>query len=182
MPKQKPSCRDAALKMLGRRAYAVKEMAGKLKDKQYPGIEIARTIDEFLEQGWLDDAKFAKSRARERAEFSKWGRRRIEQDLKQRGLAEEHISAAMSVLEFPDDPKWETAHDFQETATDLLNRRFGALEKASTHDDNHLDFSDKMKNKNDYQKAKKKRLDFLLRRGFSMAEALKALEENTAKD
>jgi regulatory protein len=160
---------------LGRRDYALKELAGKLKDKGYPGYEIAQTVDQLEQENLLNDERFARSRARYRATASKWGAVRIRQELKKRGVAESVVEAALQELEAPADPEFDDAHDFQETATALLQRRFGVWEKGAAP----AELTAKQSWLKQQQKDKKKRLDFLLRRGFSMGEALKALEEMT---
>ena len=178
MPRQKLSCFDAALKMLSRRGYAVKEIAGKLKEKGYPSYEIAEVIDRLLDKNWLNDEKFAVDRVRYRAEFSKWGKAKIQQELKQKGVEERYITQALSFLVDPEE-KFDGVHDFQETATGLLQRRFGAWPEQFNFSGQEM-FEEKQALLKQKNKEKQKRLNFLLRRGFSMQEAIIALEENMA--
>jgi regulatory protein len=159
---------------LGRRDYALKELAGKLKEKGYPGYDIARTIDQLEEENLLNDARFAHSRARYRATVSKWGAARIRQELGHKGVAKGLIQEAVTALAEPAHHDFDESHDFQETATVLLRRRFGLWQQEAAPSDT----SARQAWLNQQQKEKKKRVDFLLRRGFSLDEALKALEEN----
>ena len=129
---QKMSCFDAAIKLLSKRDYSVKEMAGKLKEKSYEGHTIAETIDRLEGKGWLDDEKFALNKTRYRAEISKWGAQRIRQELMQKGIASSLIDKALAEIKEPADPSYDQPHDFQESATQLLERRFGLLEQTES--------------------------------------------------
>ncbi|MFZ2620673.1 MAG: regulatory protein RecX [Alphaproteobacteria bacterium] len=175
-------CTAHALKLLAKRSHSIKELAGKLYKSGFAKASVAQTIDFLMENKWLDDAKFAENRARYRATQSRWGRNKIRQELQGLGVPSDLTAVALTQLEglVDDDDaalQPEKGHDFQETATALLARKFGTWPeelRASPSADPILrhDWTKKRDN------AKKKRLDFLLRRGFSMAEALHALTEN----
>ncbi len=180
MPKQKLSCFDTALHILSQRSYAVKEMAGKLKTKQFEGYEIAKTIDRLLKANFLNDEDFAQSRTRYRAEVSKWGKNKIHQELIQKGVAENLVTKALENLENPKETYWEKPHDFKETAVALINRRFGAWENAVEPSKPRANFKEQQTYLKQVNKEKKRRIDFLLRRGFSLEEALNAFEKNKA--
>ena len=162
---------DTALDMLSRRGYAVKEMAGALKKKDFSGAEIGEVMARLEENKFLDDAAFAASRARYRATLSNWGKTRILQELAQKGVASDVAATAVSGLVEPEDAFVET-HDFQAAANDLLMRRFKPLEDVFPAE-HHPDF-DRMK----YQKEVQRRVAFLVRRGFSLGEAKIALRVN----
>ncbi len=175
MPKL--SCFDAALKLLARRGYAVKEIAGKLKDKGYKGFDIYEAIERLEEKGWLNDTTFSRSRARYRAEVSRWGKARIVQELKQRGVEADLINKAVELLVNSENPDYDIPHDFKETAVELISRRFGVL-NTQMSEEVQGDFESKTKFLKTIEKEKKRRLNFLLRRGFSMGESMNALEKN----
>ena len=58
-------------------------------------------LERLLARGWLDDRRFALGYARYRAGRRRYGRRRIEQELRRRGLASELIAEALAEV-FPD--------------------------------------------------------------------------------
>jgi regulatory protein len=180
--KTPPTCIDAAFNMLSRRDYAVKEMAGKLKDKKYSGKEIAEVIDRLKELNYLNDEKFALNKARSRAEFSRWGQKRIEMELKTKGVAEDLIRKAIQCVETGEGAFMADPHNWKEEARDLLSKKFG--HKPLQYEDPDADLSDweeKMTQRKEYEKEKNKRLNFLIRRGFTMDQAIYALENASEK-
>ena len=178
MPKARLTCHDAALTLIARRAYSVKELAGALKKKQYADAEIAAVLQDFEHKGWLNDAKFAHTRARNRAEGQGWGRARIQQELMQKGVAETLVQAAVQALEQEaDTPFASPAHDFQQTATDLLRRRFGPLPHDLQQPQATETFEEKQTRRKTLEKEKQRRFQFLLRRGYSFEEAKTALDQ-----
>ena len=160
MPRTPPSCLDWALAALGRRGHSVKELAGKLKEKGYPGKEIAETINRLEDLGYLNDLSFATARIRTRASASKWGEKRIRQELMQKGVASDVVEKALDIWVEEEQPE-----SWEENAAALLQKKFKPLEKPD---------SDDIDARKQYEKDKAKRLNFLLRRGFGMAEALNA--------
>ncbi len=60
--------------------------------------EIAPAIAKLREQGYLDDAKFAVSYARQHAESRRQGRFRIQRELRARGVPDQHIDAALETV------------------------------------------------------------------------------------
>lgn len=177
MPRKTPSCYERAVNFLARRGHAVKELAGKLKEKGYPGPEIAETIDKLLELGFLGDAAFAESRVRYRAEISKWGRTRILQELRQKGVAEDVANKAVEAWQAEQTEFESREKPFFESAENLLAKKYGGwpedlpLEKTSG-----LEWEQAKELRTKIEKEKAKRMNFLLRRGFSVAEAQTALE------
>lgn len=168
----KMNCYDTALGMLSRRGYAVKEMAGALKKKDFAGHEIADVIDRLEEKKFLDDVAFALSRARYRATLSGWGKVRILQELAQKGVAEDVAATAVRELVEPEEEFSET-HDFQAAANDLMARRFKPLEDVVPYAENGQENSGLEREK--YQKEVQRRVAFLMRRGYSLAQAKEAL-------
>ncbi len=172
-------CFDAALKLLGRRAYAVQEMQTALARKGYVAADITETLSRLHEHQLLDDAAYARGRARYRAEVSRWGRQRIAQELRAKGVATEVAAAALAALTEGAQETSETSvpHDFQETATDLLQRKFKPLPPVP----DTADFATRQAAYTELEKAKARRLNFLLRRGFSHTEAQQALAAHADK-
>ncbi|HXV63982.1 MAG TPA: regulatory protein RecX [Vicinamibacteria bacterium] len=67
----------------------------------YTASEIQSTIDFLLSRRYLDDPTFARELARSRAERKHWGPLRIERRLRELGVEESNIEAALSYA-FPE--------------------------------------------------------------------------------
>lgn len=156
--------------MLGRRAHATQELEQALARKGYTPDDIADTCQRLAEHDLLDDAAYARGRARYRAEVSRWGRQRILRELKAKGVTEDDALAALDALtdETPETP---VPHDFQETATALLQRKFKPVTMALPEGDTAA----RQAARKELEKEKMRRVNFLLRRGFSHKEAQQAL-------
>ena len=57
--------------------------------------EIAAVVDRLIAEGGLDDARFAHRYAEDKRELAGWGPDRIRGSLLQRGVALEHVEAAL---------------------------------------------------------------------------------------
>lgn len=78
------------------------EVRNKLAKLTVP-MELHAEVFQYLrEQGFLDDARFAKTYARSKLRINKWGKMKIVQGLKQKGLREPHISNALKALDWDD--------------------------------------------------------------------------------
>ena len=85
----------AALRALMRRAHSVHEMRVFL-ERRSEGVEEVRNVLERLKQEkLLDDARYAHQFARARTETRRQGAFRIKQDLRARGVPQQHIDAAL---------------------------------------------------------------------------------------
>lgn len=144
----------AALRYVGRKARSVFEVKQKLASLSYDESFIASTVDSLLKQGILNDQEFAMKLAEYRFYTQKKGKRWIEQELKQKGIANEHINEAISNIQ--DDEELDLAI--------LLVEKKWHTSKGS--------FLDK----------KRKILSYLLRRGFPQDIALTAVQAASADD
>jgi len=93
----------------------------------------------LLEEGFLNEERFARSFARGKFRIKKWGRIRIERELKLREISTYNIKQGLSEI----DPE-----DYQQTLFELAEKKF-----------------DQTPEKHPLKK-RKKVADFLLRRGF----------------
>lgn len=75
-------------------------------------------IAELGRQGYVDDARFAARFAEDRRALDGWGSERIERRLRELGVPDEHVAAAVGAR---------THDDERAAALDLLVRRFPAL-------------------------------------------------------
>jgi regulatory protein len=83
------SLRERALAMLARREHTRAEMARKLSPHGESPEQIEQLLDALVARGWLSEARFAESRANALAR--KFGSRKIEHDLRSRGVSAEVV-------------------------------------------------------------------------------------------
>jgi regulatory protein len=85
----------AALRALMRRAYSIHEMKEYLKRRAADESGVTVVIAHLREQGYLDDAKYARDYARLHANSRRQGKFRIARELRGRGVPDQHIDAAL---------------------------------------------------------------------------------------
>lgn len=105
--------RERALYLLGLRDYACKELEEKLYSEADPVIAAA-VVERLREVGLLDDERYAARLARSLSEVKHYPRRRIEQELRRRGISPVLAQAAVSDLE---------GEDFEQ-ALEILRRKY----------------------------------------------------------
>lgn len=93
--------RERALYLLGLRDYACHKLQQKLLTEATPEIAAA-VVDRLVEVGLLDDAAYARRLARHLTEYKQYPRRRVEQELRRKGLAPDHIRDAVDSLDGED--------------------------------------------------------------------------------
>ena len=87
------SARESALKLLDRQRYTRRELTRRLLEKGHESAEIESTLDRLAEVGLVDDVEYARAFI-----AGRWGRRaagwrKIEQDLRGRGVSGEDITS-----------------------------------------------------------------------------------------
>lgn len=105
--------RERALYLLGLRDYACGELEQKLHTEATPAIAAA-VVARLQEVGLLDDAAYARRLARHLTEYKQYPRRRVEQELRRRGIDSATVCDAMGQLE---------SDDFQQ-ALALLEKKY----------------------------------------------------------
>lgn len=138
--------RSVALKLLARREHSRQELRLKLMQRKLAPEVIEPVLDEYEQEGWLDDARFADVYARQRMDIG-YGPLRIESELQQRGVFTR--PPCMNELS---DQQW------VENAIRARRRRFGL---SSTS----LEWDDKVR-----------QARFLAQRGYTGEQAERALE------
>jgi regulatory protein len=127
--KKKPevSLRARALQYLARREYSRAELRGKLlphvpADADFEQafnssghVNLDALLDDLTARGWLSDQRAATQLVH--AKRSRFGTQRITHELRQKGIAEELISAALPALKESE----------LEAARSVWQRKFGAL-------------------------------------------------------
>jgi regulatory protein len=86
---------QAALRALMRRAHSVHEMRAYLARRAEHAALTGPVIARLRTEGLLDDARYAREFARQRAENRRQGRYRIARELRARGVPDRHIEAAL---------------------------------------------------------------------------------------
>ena len=105
-----------AYRFLGHRDRTVAELHRHLLAKGVPEDVAGAAIEELAEQGYVDDALFARRFAEDRRNLDAWGSERIERRLRELGVGREHVAAALEL----------TAGTEMDAAVELLRRRFPA--------------------------------------------------------
>jgi regulatory protein len=88
----------AALRALTRRAHSVYEMRGYLERRASEPAAAKRVLARLRQEKLLDDARYALEFARYRAQTRRQGRYRIARELRARGVADEHVEAALAQM------------------------------------------------------------------------------------
>ena len=142
-------CRAAALRFLKIRPRSVKELEVKLKDKGFAASEIAEAVEYCKQSRLLDDRAFTVAWVQYRL-ARPFGFQRIIRELKEKGVEESIIAQAIG--------RAKEEFSEEEAARALAQRRAERLTGI------------------DPVKRKKRVLDFLIRRGFPMEAAYKAIK------
>ncbi|BCV21168.1 regulatory protein RecX [Moorella sp. Hama-1] len=77
---------EYALQLLTYRQRSEREMARRLQTRGFSGQVVTDTIDRLKGAGFLDDERFARDQATYRLATHPVGRRRLQQELQQRGI------------------------------------------------------------------------------------------------
>ena len=141
-----PSPTQRALGLLTRREHSRLELTRKLAIRGVDAADVQAVVDKLAAAGWQDDRRFSESLVRSRASGG-YGPAYIRAELGTHALPSEAIAAALDTYE----------GDWAENAWALVSRRFPEA-RAGDRD------------------ARRKALDFLLRRGFAMEHARAAIE------
>ena len=134
--KAHPSLRGRALQALARRELSRAELQAKLQPHVVEADDIAALLDDLQKRGWLSDARALEQTVRIRS--ARFGTQRIAHELRQKGISDELISAAIPQLKEGE----------LEAARGVWQRKFAFLPQD--------------------QKEKAKQVRFLPSRGFSM--------------
>jgi regulatory protein len=86
---------ELALRALSYKERTESELRGWLAEREVGEAEIEEVIALLAEAGAIDDASFARRYAADKRELAGWGPERIARALEGRGVAPEHIEAAL---------------------------------------------------------------------------------------
>jgi regulatory protein len=85
-----------ALHLLGRRELSVKQLRGRLLDREHSAEEVERAIDLLLENRALDDARVAAAYVRTAVKIKGRGRLRIQRELQVIGIDKDVAAQALA--------------------------------------------------------------------------------------
>ena len=128
---------SAALRLLSRRDYPRAEFISKLTCAEFDKADVEAAADWCHQQGFLNETRFAESTSRRLG--AKYGAQRVAHTLRQKGVAEDEVSAAMVTLKESE----------PERARALWTRKFGKVAESGEE--------------------KSKQVRYLQSRGFSFA-------------
>jgi regulatory protein len=107
------SLRDRALRLLARREHTRAELARKLSAHSEDPGELERVLDDLEHRGWVSERRVVEQRVHTLRK--RYGARRIERDLRQKGVTDDAVAAAVAGLK---------AGEF-EAAREVWRRKFG---------------------------------------------------------
>jgi len=87
-----------ALRYLSYRDRTKKEVTDHLAKKGFPATLVQSTVSELARLGYLNDERFALHFGRTRMEGKHFGRRRLAQEMKKRGLEDDTVERALDAL------------------------------------------------------------------------------------
>ena len=83
------------MRLLAERPRGAKELETALRERGFADAAAAAALERLREAGWVDDLAAARSAVRQRG--VRYGRARVERELKVRGISKEVIAAAFVV-------------------------------------------------------------------------------------
>jgi regulatory protein len=106
--------RHAAMNLLARREHSMRELRNKLKRRFPDSDKIDEQLSLLIAERLQSDVRFAQSYARQRISRG-YGPIRLREELRERGVSEADIAAAMDEMEI----------DWSAVATDVMCKKFG---------------------------------------------------------
>jgi regulatory protein len=142
-----------AYRYLNRRERTDAEVRAHLQSKGVEAPMIERAMEALLEQGLVDDSRYAQLFAQDKRELEDWGSERIRRTLRARGVERELIDAALQA---------DAGESELERALAVLRRRFPCPVKGG--------------------RERERALGVLLRKGYDSELALEALARHGDSD
>ncbi|MEX2404830.1 MAG: regulatory protein RecX [Balneolales bacterium] len=140
---QRYMIKERCFDWLGRRAHSRGELKQKALIKKFPVAIIDEVLDEMADMGYLDDQAFAFLFVRDKANIYGWGPQKISSALYQKGLEKCYIDTALKKAV---------------TNNEILSNLYKEAKKGKK----------KFSRVDDLLKRKKKLVDFLCRKGYSL--------------
>lgn len=132
-----------------RREYCSWDVRQKMSRQAVDDDVQAAVMAHLIEHRYIDDARYARAFINDKARYSKWGRRKIEQALRQKRIDSSVYAPLLADID---------ADDYQETLAELLAAKRRQLKDADAYT------------------LRTKLMRFALGRGYTMDEVLDALD------
>ncbi|MGH7650293.1 MAG: regulatory protein RecX [Gemmatimonadaceae bacterium] len=94
----RPTAYNYALNLLAARPYPVRSLERKLAQKEYSPSEVGDAVERLLENGLLDDARYAEQYARSKILSTGASKRRLQQELYRKGIKGELATTAIATV------------------------------------------------------------------------------------
>lgn len=91
----KPSPYDYLASLCARAEYCAHDLRQKLYRQGITGGEADRIIERLTDEGFVDEERYASAFVHDKLQFDLWGRTKISYTLKQHGIGESAIAAAL---------------------------------------------------------------------------------------
>ena len=119
--KELTKARNTAYRLLTYRARSRKELEEKLKDREFSDAVIEAVVADLVRLGYVNDREFARQWTAGRIRLRCFGRRRIEQELRNKGISRDVIQETLSEV-FEDVPEVDIAQQEAEKKLRSLAR------------------------------------------------------------
>ncbi|MCC3329982.1 recombination regulator RecX [Nocardia abscessus] len=146
--------KEACLRLLAVRARSRAELAQRLAAKGYSAEVSERALERLADVGLIDDAAFAEQWVHSRHTFSGKGKQALAQELRRKGVTQSDAASALDAI---------TADDEEERAGELVRRKLRSLPRDL-----------------DREKAIRRLVGMLARRGYSQATAYRVVKAELA--
>ena len=93
------AAREAALRLLERTRRTRSDLARRLRDKGYAAPVVEQVLERLAGVGLVDDVEYARAYLEQRLRRRTAGWRRLEQDLRARGISSDDVATARARLE-----------------------------------------------------------------------------------
>lgn len=113
-PEDPNAIRRAAMDLLARREHSLEELRRKLARRFSDGEAVEQVLQRLAEEHLQSDARYAESFARQRLSRG-YGPQRLRQEMRQKGLSDSAVSAALDALEV----------DWFSLAEEVYRKKFG---------------------------------------------------------
>lgn len=90
--------KESLFRLLSLRAYSEAELRSRLRAKQFSEEIIERALADLRDSGLVDDRQFAETFVRSRISSGRSGRRRLEWELRSRGVAPQVVEESLAKL------------------------------------------------------------------------------------
>lgn len=154
MIKKKPITTEMAIyraeTLCSRAEYSQAEVMKKLIGWGLPSAKAKTIVDELVDDGFIDDERFARAYVSDKVEFARWGLRKIYVSLRAKGLDHQTIK---DVLDDVDEDVYER------NMVDLIKAKAATIDSPSSYE------------------GKTKILRFMMSRGYESGSVIKILNQ-----